>query len=247
MFLVADPKRYYSKDETFKYPTLGHPHMFNAIKDVLFGEGLFRPDKDLLVLFDGRSLKSASYIRDVARAAAKTKHISQRGPAQLRLLHHNADIPHDRKSRAVVSSSSMDPLETAYLFLGAQRAQALPLRDRKWVDLPGTNEVKGWSNLGLRSAACVQANQVSRETKAAIFSGISFATVAAQKLDTLDFDNGGGDDRKPFLQNFSTSTALRKRTTSSWTSPPAQGSLVWLLPGQLGHTTASLTTTPMVS
>ena len=54
--------------------------------------------------------------------------------------------------------------------------------------------MKGWSNLGLRSAACVQANQVSRETKAAIFSGISFATVAAQKLDTLDFDNGGGDD-----------------------------------------------------
>ena len=88
----------------------------------------------------------------------------------------------------------MDTLETAYLFFGAKRARALPLRDRKWVDLPGTNEVKGWSNLGLRSAACVQANQVSRETKTAIFGGISFATIAAQKSDTLDFDNGGGDD-----------------------------------------------------
>ena len=46
--------------------------------------------------------------------------------------------------------------------------------------MPGTNEVRGFSNLSLRSAASLELNKVTREVKEQIFSHISFASTGAE-------------------------------------------------------------------
>ena len=184
LLLFVDPKRYYSTNESFAAAPVGHPNMFAAVRDVLFEENLFRPDKDLVVVFDGRCSKTAGYIKDLMKKAVKSKLIGQRGAPLLRLLHHNGELGL-RKKRTVCTPCSVDPLETCFLIMGKERMQELPLRHRRYVDMPGTNEVRGFSNLSLRSAASLELNKVSREVKEQIFSHISFASTGADSGQTL--------------------------------------------------------------
>ena len=113
LLLFVDPKRYYSTNESFAAAPVGHPNMFAAGRDVLFEENLFRPDKDLVVVFDGRCSKTAGYIKDLMKKAVKSKLIGQRGAPLLRLLHHNGELAL-RKKRAVCTPCSVDPLETCF-------------------------------------------------------------------------------------------------------------------------------------
>ncbi|OLP91881.1 hypothetical protein AK812_SmicGene26360 [Symbiodinium microadriaticum] len=126
LLLFVDPKRYYSTNESFAAAPVGHPNMFAAERDVLFEENLFRPDKDLVVVFDGRCTKTAGYIKDLMKKAVKSKLIGQRGAPLLRLLHHNGELAL-RKKRAVCTPCSVDPLVRGFSNLSLRSAASLEL------------------------------------------------------------------------------------------------------------------------
>ena len=177
LFIVLDPKRHHSKDESFRRPAVGEASMFSATSTALFAadEGLFRPELDLLAIFDARSIRNSNLIRDLVKPGIKSKVLPARGSVALRLLHHNLEFCEGgahraRKGKTLLHATSVDPLETLYLVAGSERLVNLPSRQRKWVDVPGHNGLRGWANLGLRRDADI--NQITPETKQLIFSGV---------------------------------------------------------------------------
>ena len=182
LMIFVDPKRYHSSSESLAAAPVGHSNLFAAVRDVLFEEKMFRPDKDLVVVFDGRCSKTSGFIKDLLKKAVKSKLIGQRGAPALRLLHHNGEV-NLRRKRTVCSPCSVDPLETCYLIMGKERMQELPLRHRRYVDMPGTNEVRGFSNLSLRSSASLELNKVTKEIKDEIFGHISSASTGTEMAD----------------------------------------------------------------
>ncbi|CAE7297164.1 unnamed protein product [Symbiodinium sp. CCMP2592] len=126
LLLFVDPKRYYSTSESLAAAPVGHPNMFAAVRDVLFEEKYFRPDKDLVVVFDGRCSKTAGFIKDLATKAVKSKLISQRGAPVLRLLHHNGELSM-RKKHTVCSPCSVGPLVRGFSNLSLRSAASFEL------------------------------------------------------------------------------------------------------------------------
>ena len=81
---------------------------------------------------------------------------SGRRPITLvRLMHHNNEFAGRQyaaaaRVKSAVHSSLPDPLENMTMVIGKEPG-LVPLRDRRYVDLPGNNRGRGWQQLSLKS------------------------------------------------------------------------------------------------
>lgn len=64
-----------------------------------------------------------------------------------------------------MTARTLDPLETVFICAGTEYLSALPIRERQFIDKPGNNTARGWSNLSLRSFESQQLSSATKETK----------------------------------------------------------------------------------
>ncbi|CAK9021846.1 Uncharacterized protein SCF082_LOCUS15533 [Durusdinium trenchii] len=181
MFFVVDPKAS-SKSDGLRRLAHGDAKMYKTLGACLFENGLFRPQLDMLAMFDGRSVRTQGLItKHVLKPGFAAKLLPSRSAVPLRLMHHNREFSQSgwaraRKGKTVFSATLPDPLETVFLAAGAERLSCLPLRQRICVDLPGDNNSKGWPNLSLRKLEDQQLNGITSQSKSLIFAGVGGST-----------------------------------------------------------------------
>ncbi|CAE7776239.1 unnamed protein product [Symbiodinium sp. CCMP2592] len=186
---ICDPKRNNRVNDYRRLPVM-EKSFFEQVSAGLFEEGgPFRPDHDLLLLFDGRVATHANHIRSVIKKGTENKILPARGSCTLRLMHTNREFGagghfRSRKSHGAMNPNLPDPLESLYILTGSNRWKALPHRERQVIDLPGDNGSRGWGQLSLRQPRDLELNQVSQEVKDLILGKASGGEeVAGQSQD----------------------------------------------------------------
>lgn len=199
MFFVVDPKAS-SKSDGLRRLAHGDAKMYKTLGACLFENGLFRPQLDMLAMFDGRSVRTQGLItKHVLKPGSAAKLLPSRSAVPLRLMHHNREFSQSgwaraRKGKTVFSATLPDPLETVFLAAGAERLSCLPLRQRICVDLPGDNNSKGWPNLSLRKLEDQQLNGITSQSKSLIFAGVGGST--KDMADPADALESGEDEEE---------------------------------------------------
>ena len=158
----------------FRSLPVGDSSMYKALATALFDKGLFRA-VDFVVLPDGRCPKNGSMIlKEVLKPGKKV--LPARPSVQIRLMHDNAEFFSEggafrkRKGKTLLHAYLPDPLETVHLVAMSDFFKNIQEKERKFVDLPGTNGARGWAKLSLRVEIH---NPVTEKTKDLIFSSSS--------------------------------------------------------------------------
>lgn len=167
IMVFLDPKCTRNLSDYRSVP-IAEPQLYKVLSKVFFENGAMQ-NRDVLVLMDGRSARNGNNIRSLISEGKKAKVLGSRGGVQLRLFYTNKEfgLAGDnsvrlRKSKTVFHACLPDPLETVNVVGRSEYYSGLPSRERKWIDVPGTNASRGWSGLPLRSEVY---NTVSPETK----------------------------------------------------------------------------------
>lgn len=167
IMVFLDPKCTRNLSDYRSVP-IAEPQLYKVLSKVFFENGAMQ-NRDVLVLMDGRSARNGNNIRSFISEGKKAKVLGSRGGVQLRLFYTNKEfgLAGDntvrlRKSKTVFHACLPDPLETVNVVGRSEYYSGLPSRQRKWIDVPGTNASRGWSGLPLRSEVY---NTVSPETK----------------------------------------------------------------------------------
>lgn len=108
--------------------------------------------------FDGRQLRAGTtMVKELAKATAglATTRSTRRVVTMLRLMHHNNEFnprmyAAARYVKSAMNNSLPDPLENAFMVIGNDPS-ALELRDRKFLDVPGSNRGRGWQHLPIKT------------------------------------------------------------------------------------------------
>lgn len=200
---IYDPKRHYDKfgiRPAYRNPfkdaatldVTSFKNMLSALFSSEAGVGRVFKHGDVLIIFDGRQQKASGYIAKELTRLLKTvtdMHLPQRKFVNIRLFHHNREFTNTgyaapRCARTTLSALLPDPLENMYVVVS--KFNNLPLRERKWLDIPGTNRARGISNLGLKPEEEQAINQIPVEVKRQILQHVS--------LNAMSQADGGGDD-----------------------------------------------------
>ncbi len=145
---------------------------------------------DLLLLFDGRraatSGKLSTYLRKALRG--ESRHFPcPNVTAPIRLMHRDeplrGNLQMRRAGKDAVHHVLPEPLETMHLVYC--RSFRLPVKDRAFLDLPGTNRTRGLNNIPPR---------VPPEQSGGVAAGAKKAILGLPAGSGLEADAGGVDD-----------------------------------------------------
>ena len=186
MFLL-DPKRNNRVNDVRHLPLM-EKSIYEQVGVLFKDPPIFRPESDMLLMFDGRVPTHTTYIKNVMKVGIDSKVLPARGSVCMRLMHHNREFGpgghfRSRKGSGALNPNLPDPLESLHILAGSARWRALPHRQRQTIDLPGDNGSRGWQGLSLRQLRELEINQVSQEIKDLILGNSEGGEVAGQSQD----------------------------------------------------------------
>lgn len=188
-----------------QFPHFDAPHFEQVSQSVLQedekGKSLFG-ENDIFFTKDGRRTATTLKIQKVLRSAAKDQEGFNKKPVSspFRLVYSNQEFGPEGYANMSLRAAGAgraclpDLLETAFFL--TKKAARTPVRQRKWLEVPGTNACRGLSGLSLKSSDHFGI-QVSPSTLKAIQEATEAADARGDEAEAAPLElMGEGDQSK---------------------------------------------------